>query len=284
MPDEEVSEPVGDEGGTVSTEGGDSEDDPVSTDVTVPEGTGGGEVTIAETQVTEEEPTGFVFVGQQVDISAPDATVADPLVITFDIFTVTAGTNDPNAVTMFKAGAEVLACTGAGATPDPCVDSRSLIDGITIRVVVRTSTASPWNFGVPDANCLCQVTNITPSTITLNTVGTSGKRSSKTSRINVQITAVDAPGATCDVGESSGPQRINLKMVDDDGFVLIDSAKTVTCSEKTQHIVRNVLVQGPLNCKDSAVPDGNSVGVITATGSASGTADFVKDIAIHCGE
>jgi len=35
---------------------------------------------------------------------------------------------------------------GCGCQPDPCVESRALIVD-TIRIVVRTSTASPWNFG-----------------------------------------------------------------------------------------------------------------------------------------
>ena len=275
---------VDDDGGTISTDGGTSEEAPVATAVTVPAGTGGGEVIIAETQVTEEEPTGFVFVGQQVDITAPDATVENPLVITFDLFTVTAGTNDPNAVAMFKAGVEVLACTGADATPDPCVASRALIDGTTIRIVVRTSTASPWNFGVPDADCLCQVTNILPDTINLNKVGTDGKQSSLNKRIIIQVRTVDAPGATCDKGETSGPQHINLHMVDDDGDVLFNSQKDVVCRGGAEQSIRTVFVQGPLNCKDSAVPDGISSGVITATGSAPGTADFVKGIKIKCNE
>ena len=49
-------------------------------------------------------------------------------------------------------------------------------------------------------------------------------------------------------------------------------------------MVRSVFVQGALNCKDSVVPDGISTSVITATGSALGTGDFVKDITINCTE
>ena len=73
-------------------------------------------------------------------------------------------------------------------------------------------------------------------------------------------------------------------MVDDDGNVLFDGEKAVVCSGGAEQSIRNVLVQGPLNCKDSAVPVGTSRGVITATGSASGTADFVKDLTINCNE
>jgi len=73
-------------------------------------------------------------------------------------------------------------------------------------------------------------------------------------------------------------------MVDDDGNVLINQQKAVVCSGGAEQSIRTVLVQGPLNCKDSAVPDGTSSGVITATGSAPGTADFVKDMKINCNE
>jgi len=99
------------------------------------------------------------------------------------------------------------------------------------------------------------------------------------------VRTVDAPGETCDAGETSGPRKINLRMVDDDGDVLIDSAKELVCTGKTQHVVRTVLFQGPLNCKDSVEPakgPPTSTGIITATGSAEGTADFITEIEINC--
>jgi hypothetical protein len=73
-------------------------------------------------------------------------------------------------------------------------------------------------------------------------------------------------------------------MVDDDGDVLISSAKPIVCNGGAQQLVRTVPVQGPLNCKDSAVPDGTSSSVITATATAPGTGDFVKDLVINCTE
>jgi hypothetical protein len=126
------------------------------------------------------------------------------------------------------------------------------------------------------------VKNILPDAINLNKVGTGGKQSSQQKRMIVQVRTVDAPGETCDRGESSGPVQINLKMVDDDGDTLIDSAKVVVCDGGGDQLIRNVRVEGPLNCKDSVVPDGSSSSVITATGSALGTADFVKVITINC--
>jgi len=117
----------------------------VETSVTVPPGAGGGTVTIVEILPTETPPPGFIFIGHQVNITAPDASVENPLIVTFNLHSSIAGT-DPNAFEMFKASVLIGACTGAGAVPDPCVESRTLV-GDNIQIIIRTSTASPWNFG-----------------------------------------------------------------------------------------------------------------------------------------
>ena len=78
--------------------------------------------------------------------------------------------------------------------------------------------------------------------------------------------------------------KINLRMVDDDGDVLIDSAKIAVCENGGQkQMIRNVFVQ-PINCKGSAVPAGNSSSFITATGSAFGAPDYVELLTINCNE
>ncbi len=104
--------------------------------------------------------------------------------------------------------------------------------------------------------------------------------------MSIHLNTVDAPGATCDPGENSGPVRVSLKMVDDDGDVLIDSTKIVVCNGGGNKQNREVFFQGPLNCKDSAVPSGPGVStsVITATGSAPGTEDYVETHTINCHE
>jgi hypothetical protein len=113
----------------------------------------------------------------------------------------------------------------------------------------------------------------------MKNVAEGGKGSDAVRKITVQVRAVDAPGATCDLGETSGPVPVNLRMVDDTGDVLVDSAKIMVCeSGVSSKMTREVFFQSPLNCKDSVVPAGvNSTGVITATGSTPGTADFVVD-------
>jgi hypothetical protein len=222
-----------------------------------------------------------------VNISAPSASVENPLVLTFNLHSSVAGT-DPNAVVIFKAGAWVGACTGAGATPDPCVESRTLV-GDNIEIVVRTSTASPWNFGLPIADCLCEVENINPNQIVLQNVVSGGRGSSATRKMVLIVHAVDAPGATCDPGEFSEPTPVNLMMVDDDGDGVFNDGKTIVCEGGgvTTNVKWDVFFQGPLNCEDGAVPPPKpdfSLGTITSTGSAPGTANYVESTRIKCFE
>ena len=129
------------------------------------------------------------------------------------------------------------------------------------------------------------MTNINPDTINLNKVGTGGKNSDRIMKMLIKTRTVDAPGQRCDVGEDSGPVQINLRMVDDDGDELVNSAKTIVCNHGPQGSTRDVLVQSPVNCAGSVVPDGYSSGVITATGTGSpGTPDYVEELTINCTE
>ena len=140
----------------------------------------------------------------------------------------------------------------------------------------------------PPPDCLCAVQNINPHQVVLQNVGMGGKGADSTRKVVMSLVAVNAPGATCDPGEVSVPTRVNLKMEDDGGNVLIDSSKIVVCKHgETKNLKRDVLFQGPLNCEDGAVPPtkpGFSLGTITSTGSAPGTADYVESTRIKCFE
>jgi hypothetical protein len=140
----------------------------------------------------------------------------------------------------------------------------------------------------PRADCLCEVQNINPNQVVLQRVTTGGKGSSVNRTMVIILDAVDAPGASCDPGEFSAPTPINLKMEDDRGNVLIDSAKTVVCEPgETTNFKREVFFHGPLNCENGAVPPPKpdfSLGTITATVSAPGSADYVESSKIKCFE
>ena len=140
---------------TTDTEGdGATPSDPVETSVTTPNA---GTVSIQEAPITEPSPEGFQFLTQQVNITAPDATVENPLVIVFriDASRIPAG-EDENTIQLFNDGVLVPACTGdpGVASPDPCVSSRTLLGDGDVEITVLTSSASAWNFGVavPDTD------------------------------------------------------------------------------------------------------------------------------------
>ena len=147
------------EGGTVTTDtegdgddgsgDGSTEDDPIETSVTSPNA---GTISITETSITQEPPTGFTFFGQQVNISAPGATADDPLVIKFTIdSSIIPEGADEDTIQIFKDGVQVPACTGAAGTasPDPCVSARDTLADGDVAVTVLASTPGTWNFGLP---------------------------------------------------------------------------------------------------------------------------------------
>jgi hypothetical protein len=138
-------------GGTVSTGPAASESTPVVTGITLPASTGGGLVTIAETPVVDTPPSGFTFVGQQVNITAPPASgPTDPLRLVFEVAAsaLPAGTTASN-LEVFRNGEAAPACTGpAGhAVPNPCVALRETLGNGNVRITVLTVAASRWNFG-----------------------------------------------------------------------------------------------------------------------------------------
>ena len=140
-------------GGTVSTGDHSTTAQPVSTSVTVPSGTGGGVVDIAQGAVNQTAPSGYSFASQQVDITAPAASFDNPLQLVFTIGSSQAGGATASTLQLFRTesgGAPVLVpdCTAADGTaaPDPCISSRQTGTGGEIDLTVLTSSASIWNF------------------------------------------------------------------------------------------------------------------------------------------
>jgi uncharacterized protein YjiK len=134
--------------GTVSTGSTTTPDDPVATSVTTPVA---GTVTIDEGLTTTPDPGGYSLLGQQVVITAPAASAADPLALVFvlDASLLPPGV-DEATLQVFRNGTPIADCdAGAGmsATPDPCVADRAATIG-GAQLTVRTSHASTWNLGV----------------------------------------------------------------------------------------------------------------------------------------
>ena len=104
----------------------------------------GGTVTIDKTP-PNTSVAHYTVLGVGATITAPPATTADPLTLTFQVFDkqLPAGSG-PADLTVFRDGVAVGACTGPGATPDPCVASAATSGGVTT-IVIRSSHASTWD-------------------------------------------------------------------------------------------------------------------------------------------
>lgn len=120
--------------------------DPLESRVTTPVA---GEVSIVRLEVGEIEDlsNGYRFLGQQISISAPEATVEEPLVLQFNIDSsqIQPGETAAN-IEIFRNGVLVENCTSPTlADPDPCVATRTTLGDGDIQVTVRTSSASVWS-------------------------------------------------------------------------------------------------------------------------------------------
>ncbi len=148
---------------TTNEGGGATGTDQLETSVTT---AGAGQVTICEKLPVLPDPPGYTQFGQQADISAPQATTARPLTLTFwlDTSIVPPGAT-ASQVQVFKDGSLVPGCSGTPntASPNPCVQTRVMLTGTQagdVQITVLSSVASSWIFGVSstasavgDANC-----------------------------------------------------------------------------------------------------------------------------------
>ena len=132
-------------GGTVTTDPmglGASPEIPLQAALTTPNA---GTVSISAPTAVEV-PKGFQVLGVQLQIEAPDATAADPLILDLiiDASVIPAGVNSMQ-LDVVRNGELVADCSGPPntATPDPCVERNTLMSG-DIELSIRTSHASAW--------------------------------------------------------------------------------------------------------------------------------------------
>lgn len=141
-------------GGTVSTGAAPTGANPTVTAVSVP---GGGTVSIAESSTSDTPPGGGTFVGQQVDITAPDATPGNPLVLTFKYDASTVDASKPLKTYRTEGnGPETLVADCVGS-PDALADGTPCVTGRTKNattgdwtVKVNTASASRWRTSQPE--------------------------------------------------------------------------------------------------------------------------------------
>lgn len=151
-----VSEPVV-AGGTVTTDPsgtGATPQVPVQSAITSPVA---GTVTVTtSTQVTQTAPT-YDLIGDQLQIDAPLASVADPLRLVFTVDASKLGVQpdgsfvDASNLTALRDGVPITAdCDPAApgqAAPDPCVAARATTGTGDAVITILSSHASAWNFG-----------------------------------------------------------------------------------------------------------------------------------------
>ena len=151
---------------------------------------------------------------------------------------------------------------------------------------VSTATPTP-----PTADCLCVPIQVVPqgNLVALKNVSDGGKGSKLTRTVTVKMEAREVSPGSCPHGDISAPTPLNLKIVDDDGDVIIDSTKGpfVCESGKAVHTKFWMRYEGPENCKGSAVPSSQtSKGdlLVTATTSDGSLDDIVLDdtLRIQC--
>ena len=133
-------------GTNASTGSATSATDPLETRVMTPNA---GAVTILERPLATPVP-GYRLIDWESMVSAPPATAAVPLRLTFWLDATVLGGLDATTVQVLRDGAAVAECAAppdGTATPDPCVTERTALAGGGVQLGVLTSAASTWTFG-----------------------------------------------------------------------------------------------------------------------------------------
>ncbi len=140
--------------GVVNTVGSGEASDthPLATNVSAVGGAATGPVTIAEAPAAGPPPSGYQLVGFQSVITAPTATVDQPLRLEFSIAPgFLPALMQASEVTVFRNGVAVAACTSPNvprAEPTPCLAPASGDGASGMLFLIYTVAASTWQFGV----------------------------------------------------------------------------------------------------------------------------------------
>lgn len=129
-------------GGSVTTDvesDGTNPADPLELEVTSPNA---GIVEVLRFMQGQSVSMGFELLGIAMTVTAPEASVADPLVLAFAI-DASLLPADPSTVRILRDGVPVPDCTGAPqAVPDPCESMRANLPGGSLRITVLTSSVA----------------------------------------------------------------------------------------------------------------------------------------------
>jgi alpha-tubulin suppressor-like RCC1 family protein len=220
-------------GGTVTTDvenDGATPEDPVETTVTTPVA---GSVSVVETTSPGSSPVDFTIHGRLIQINAPEGSVENPLLLRFRLDASVFQAGAPvSSLGVARNGVVVADCTGTGAVPDPCIESRTRLLDFDVEVVVRASSASDWVAGpvTPTADAGGPYLVAEGSSIQLQGSG-SGDAAPLVYRWSDhtrQLTNPDIPAPRL-TARDDGEIRLTLEVTDSAGFVdLDDTTVTVT--------------------------------------------------------
>ena len=146
---------------------------PVVVGVTPPAGS---QVTVTTEPASTPSGNGYTVFGEQIDIAAAGTdgtgtvtgTANTPIALTFAIAAseIPAGTN-LNTLTVTRDGSPAADCASSGvASPDPCVESRTVGSDGSVTLVVLTTHCSTWNFAVTNSSTTTTTTTATTTTTT----------------------------------------------------------------------------------------------------------------------
>jgi hypothetical protein len=220
-------------GATVTTDvesDGTTATDPVETTLTTPVAG-----TVSVTETASQLNTGdFSVAGRLVEITAPAATTADPLVIGFRIDASAFPPSWPlSSLSAYRNGVSVAACTGLGATPDPCVESRTRMADDDVEIVIRTSQASDWVAGRagPTADAGGPYTVVEGSSVLLDATGSGGE-----APLSYRWTGTGTELSNPEIADPSftGPDDANLTL-----NLAVTDAAGLTGSDDTTMTVTN---------------------------------------------
>lgn len=124
--------------------------DPVEASITVPSG-GQTSIVMVSSDAITDLINKYTFFGRQISISAPTASVENPLSLNFriDSSLVPIGENE-TTLQVTRNGIIVPACDNpTTASPDPCVYSRTVAADGDILIGVHSTSASIWASGFP---------------------------------------------------------------------------------------------------------------------------------------
>ncbi|MBI4518975.1 MAG: right-handed parallel beta-helix repeat-containing protein [Deltaproteobacteria bacterium] len=146
-----------------------------------------GTISMSTPAAGDPNTSSFAVLGQPLDLTAPTASAANPLVLVFtlDASVLPSGV-DPLTIALFRNGAIVPDCTGAAgeASPDPCVDDRTLLGSGDLQITALSSAASEWDMRVVARDSV--TLPLRPLSVTFGALASSPTMVTKTVRVTVR--------------------------------------------------------------------------------------------------